>query len=297
MSRMEVSGSFDPGTNGEPMADTLHSSFSRAHDTGIGAGWIRGILLGCALWPQSINAQNAISIHEVATRPGVTVSVLMHSPEQPIATVLLFPGGNGRIRFQPDGSTSYRGFPVHKPELFAQRGFVTAVINVASDVPAGHFLRITAAHADDIRHVIAFLRKETNIPLWLVGHSAGSTSVANAGISLRNEGLAGIVLISSENGKPDLRSGYLDRLNIEEIALPTLVVHHEQDECDYTLFVNARRLMGRLKKAARSELISFKGGGPVSGDKCGSLHYHGFPGLEQEVASRIADWIKVNLKQ
>jgi len=76
-----------------------------------------------------------------------------------------------------------------------------------------------------------------------------------------------------------------------------LVVHHEQDECEYTLFINAQRLMGRLKKAAKSELISFKGGGPVSGDKCGSLHYHGFPGLEQEVASRIAAWIKAHLKQ
>ena len=54
--------------------------------------------------------------------------------------------------------------------------------------------------------------------------------------------------------------------------------------------------MGRLKKAAKAELISFKGGGPVGGDKCGSLHYHGFPGLEQEVASRVSDWIKDALK-
>ncbi len=104
-------------------------------------------------------------------------------------------------------------------------------------------------------------------------------------------------MISSENGKPDLRSGYLDTLKIEEIAVPTLVVHHEQDVCEYTLFTNARRLMGRLKKAPKSELISFKGGGPVSGDRCGSLHYHGFPGLEREVSSRIADWIKANGKQ
>lgn len=69
-----------------------------------------------------------------------------------------------------------------------------------------------------------------------MGHSAGSTSVVNAAVALRGEGVAGIVLISSENGKPDRRSGYLDELKVEEITLPTLAVHHEQDECACTQY-------------------------------------------------------------
>lgn len=251
----------------------------------------------CALRPHALHAESHVSVHDVPTRPGVVVPILLIKAQRPFAAILLFPGGIGRVLFQPDGSTGYRGFPVRNPELFVRRGLTTAVINAASDVPARHFLRDTATHADDIRHVIDFLRKEADVPLWLVGHSAGSTSVANAAIRLRGEGIAGIVLISAENGKPDLRSGYLDKLDIEAIAVPTLVVHHEQDECDYTQFANARRLMGRLKKAARSELVSFKGGGPVSGDSCGSLHYHGFPGLEQTVVARIADWIKAARRQ
>ena len=267
--------------------------------------WIspRRVCLMCyfiVLWPHVLLAENHVSVHEVATRPGVTVRVLLIKPEQPVATILLFPGGNGRISFQPDGSTSYRGFPVRKPDLFVLHGFAAAVINAPSDrvpEPAMNFFRDTAMHMEDVRRVLAFLRKETNGPIWLVGHSAGSTSAANAAITLRDSGPAGVVLVSSKNGKHDRISANLDGLNIEEITVPTLVVHHEQDECEYTLFTNAQRLMGRLKKAIKSALISFKGGGPVSGDKCGSLHYHGFPGLEQEVASRIADWIKANLKQ
>lgn len=252
----------------------------------------RLVVFGCMLWPCSLMADHHVAVHNVATRPGVTVPVLMIKPEKPVATILLFPGGAGRVTFQPDGSTGYRGFPLRKPELFTQLDFVTAVINAASDIPATHFFRNTATHAEDIRHVVAFLRKQSDLPLWLVGHSAGSTSVAHAAITLKDEGIAGIVLISSENGKPDRRSGYLDPLRIEQITLPTLVVHHEQDECEYTLFANAQRLIGRLKKSAKSELIALRGGGPVSGDACGSLHYHGFPGLEQEVASRISDWIR-----
>ena len=251
----------------------------------------------CLLWSQPLHAVNQVSIHDVASRPGVTIRVLVIKPERHVATILLFPGGNGRVSFKPDGSTGYRGFPVRRPELFARQGFMTAVINVASDTPVGHFFRDGATHREDIRRVIAFLRKEANVPLWLLGHSAGSTSVANAAITLRDADFAGIVLISSENGKPDLRSGNLDALNIEEITLPALVVHHEQDDCAYTLFRNIPQLMARLNRSSRSELMSFKGGGPVAGDSCGSLHYHGFPGLEQEVATRIGEWIKASPRQ
>ena len=201
------------------------------------------------IWFATSHAAERIVVHDIPTRAGVTVPVLLITPEKPNAIILLFPGGNGRVTFQSDGSTGYRGFPVRKPDLFAQQGFVTGVINTASDTPARHFFRDSTTHTEDIRHVIAFLRKETDVPLWLVGHSAGSTSVANAAIHLRAAGITGVVLISSENGKPDLRSGYLDKLNIEEITVPTLVVHHEQDECEYTRFENAQRLMKRLNKS------------------------------------------------
>lgn len=257
------------------------------------------MMLCCLLRPAALQAAGQVFIHDVPTRPGVTVKVLVIKPERPIATILLFPGGNGRVALQPDGSTSYRGFPVRNPMLFAQHGFMTAVINAPSDrlpSPAMYFFRDNAAHMEDVRHVIALLRKEANVPVWFAGHSAGSISISNAALRLRDGGPDGIILISTVNGKFYKYSSTLDDIKIEDISIPTLLVHHEQDECEWTLFRNARRLMPRLQKAGRSELISFSGGGPVEGDPCGSLHYHGFPGIEQEVASRIAEWIKAALK-
>lgn len=261
---------------------------------------IHSILFCLTLWPGALYAGSTTSIHDVAVRPGVTVRVLLIKPERPVATVLLFPGGNGRVSFQADGNTSYRGFPVRKPALFVEQGFAAAVINAPSDRlpdPAMYYFRNSVTHAEDVRQVIAMLRKETNVPVWLIGHSAGSTSVTNASIRLHDSGPDGLVLMSSVNGKFYKYNSNLDQMNIEEITIPTLVLSHEQDECEYTLFRNAKRLVERLKKASRSELISFKGGGPVEGDACGSLHYHGFPGIEQEVTSRIADWIKATLKR
>jgi len=255
-------------------------------------------LLCCALWPIAVCAAEEIRVHDVPTRPGVTVSVLVIKPERPLATLLLFPGGTGRVSFRPDGTTTYRGFPVRNPHLFVQQGFVTAVINAPSDRlpnPAMHFFRDTAAHAEEVRQVIALLRKEANVPVWLVGHSAGGISVANSAIRLRDGGPDGIVLMSAVAGKYYRYSTSVDGLDIERITVPVLVLNHEEDECEWTQLRNARLLMERLKKAPRSELMSFKGGGPVEGDVCGSLHYHGFPGIEQEVVSRIADWIKTTL--
>jgi pimeloyl-ACP methyl ester carboxylesterase len=252
------------------------------------------------LWPIALYGENSISVHDIPTRPGVTVSVLLVKPEQPVATILLLPGGVGRISFQPDGSTGYSGFPVRKPALFAEQGLAAAVIKPPTDRlpnPAMTFFRTSEAHAEDLRYVIAVLRKETGVPVWLVGHSNGTTSAANAAIRIRGGAPDGIVLISSKVGKRDQWDPVLDFIDVEQITVPTLVVHHELDECEFTLFRNTPSLMARLKKATKAELISFKGGGPVQGDACRSLHYHGFPGIEQEVTSRIADWIKSTLKR
>jgi len=253
------------------------------------------LLIACTISHQAARAANEVSMHELATRPGVTVQVMLIKPEQAVGMLLIFPGGNGLVTFNRDGTTGYRGFPVKNPAIFARHGFVVAVINAPSDQPS-YFRRDSRAHTEDVARVLEFLRQQSDQPLWLVGHSAGSTSVANVAIELRAQRPMGIVLMSSENGRSDTRSGYLDPLKIEDINLPVLVIHHRQDECPFTLFSNAQKMSQRLKSSPRTELLSFSGGGPVTGDTCGSLHYHGYPGIEEEVAARVAAWIKAQPK-
>jgi pimeloyl-ACP methyl ester carboxylesterase len=235
-----------------------------------------------------------VSVKDIPTRPGVTQRVLLIKPEQPVASVVLFAGGNGLVHIGPDGNIGRGGnFLVRTRELFAQQNLAVAVVDAPSDRVEGpglEYFRQTADHAVDIEHVVAFLRKEVNAPLWLVGTSRGTVSVANAAIRLGGKGIDGIVLTSAIVGNDRER---VPAMNIAAIKVPTLVVHHEDDQCRICLFSDVKSLMDGLE-STRSELVAFTGGGPARGKPCEARHYHGFIGIEDDVVKRIADWIKAS---
>lgn len=239
--------------------------------------------------------QGAEIIRDIATRTGVTQRFLLIRPDKPVASVILFAGGHGGLNIHADGSFGWgRGnFLVRTRELFAREGLMVAVIDAPSDrlpSPGLNNFRQTPEHATDVAHVIEAVRKEANVPVWLVGTSRGTTSAAYAAIALKEGGPDGIVLSSSIVGGRD--SGNLIQTNLAEIRVPVLVVHHEQDECRVTLFEDAKRLVPALVNSPRKELIAFRGGGPVKGPPCEARHWHGFAGIEREVVARIAGWIK-----
>lgn len=111
-------------------------------------------------------------------------------------------------------------------------------------------------------------------------------------IRLADQGPDGVVFTASMVG-PDRER--VPSMAIETIRVPALVVHHEEDQCRYCLMRDVPALMAGLKNAAKSELVTFKGGGPPKGDPCLAFHYHGFVGLEEQVVKRIAEWIKAQL--
>jgi len=48
--------------------------------------------------------------------------------------------------------------------------------------------------------------------------------------------------------------------------------------------------MDKLTAVPRKELLTFEGG-KSQGDPCNAMAYHGFNGIEQEVVTKIAEWI------
>jgi hypothetical protein len=74
------------------------------------------------------------------------------------------------------------------------------------------------------------------------------------------------------------------------IAVPVLVVHHEQDGCRLCNFADVPSLMAKLSNAPRKELLAFKGG-ENRGDPCEAFAYHGYNGLEGDVVRQTAAWI------
>ncbi len=260
---------------------------------------MRGLLavlpLGILFVANSSGAQTS-RVVDVPSRPGVTQRILVLEPERPRAAIVLFAGGHGGLQIAPDGSLTWGkgNFLVRSRQLFASHELLVAVMDAPSDrqqPPHLSGFRQTREHVTDIKAVIAWLRQQADVPVWLIGTSRGTQSVAFVATQLArgDGGPDGIVLTSTIlTDKPDSRP--VPAMALRQITIPTLVVHHKQDGCDLCRYADLPKLMDGLTRTSRKELLAFDGG-TSRGDPCEALAYHGFNGLEQDVVARIAAWI------
>ena len=240
------------------------------------------------------NAGCEEELQTISTRPKVTQSFVLVRPSgQPQASVILFSGSNGALNLSPEGIARWKptNFLLRNRLRFAEHGFLVAAVDAPSDRHDLYNFRTTSAHAEDVRGVIAALRKIADVPVWLVGTSMGTISAGNAAARLKEGGADGLVLISSVTinlGKNES----LEYLRLEEVTLPTLIVHHESDGCRICPYGGAQALLKKLEHARKKEFLSFKGGDPPQSGPCEAFSYHGFLGLDADVVRAIADWIK-----
>jgi len=246
-----------------------------------------------ALLPWAGSAEE-IKVESLASRPGVTLPVLILKADRPAASVVLFAGGDGKLGgFQPNGTPVLGGnFLVRSRTVFLSQGLTVAVMDVPSDRQEGKGLlgfRQSPEHMQDIAAVMRYLRQQAPVPVWLVGTSLGTASVAAAAIRIKESPPDGIVLTSSIV-EPSFPGG-LPSQRLGAIKVPALLVHHEKDECKHTLFKDVPPVFAAVG-SSRKELMTFRDGGPPKGDPCDPWGYHGYPGIESQVVIRITDWIK-----
>ena len=83
----------------------------------------------------------------------------------------------------------------------------------------------------------------------------------------------------------------LQDVALDQIRVPTLVVHHRDDGCRSSRYADTSWLMRRLSAAARRERLTFTGGDPPQSDPCEPLAPHGYFGIDAAVVEAIARWI------
>jgi hypothetical protein len=238
-----------------------------------------------------------LSVVTVPTRPGVTQSFLLMRRKDAWASVILFTGGNGFLGISPTGFViEPSNFLVRNRDLFFSQGLNVAVVDPPSDrTGAVGFLngfRRSTEHAQDIQVVIQFLREHFGRPVWTVGTSNGTFSVAGTAALLQgNGGPDGIVLTSSVVNLALGSQVTLFNINLAAIAVPALVVHHVQDGCALTPYADVPGLVAALVNVPRIKLVAEVGGGPPQGDPCEPWGFHGFPGIESRVVDQIVDFI------
>jgi predicted alpha/beta-hydrolase family hydrolase len=230
-------------------------------------------------------------VERIPTRTGIVTPVYWETAPGAKATVLLFSGGNGGMGAIVDGRPASGNFLVRSVPHFLANGLNVAVYGKPSDVAGldpAH--RQSDEHVADVRAVVEFLHKASGQPVWLVGTSRGTTSVAHVGANLRDAPVAGLVLSSSITSFRD--AGAVANRDLSGVRVPVLVHHHEKDECPLTQARELSWIVRRLDNAPVKKVVLATGGANPRGDPCEAFHWHGYIGMERQAVDEIAAFIK-----
>jgi hypothetical protein len=252
--------------------------------------------LPCAAQPPASFRQ----VVNLDTRPGVTVRYVAMTPflggGMPAALVLLA-GGNGRLAISNAGgigTSLSQNFLIRSREFFLQSGAAVVVaVDAPSDRPNGMngIFRLSPEHAQDLAAVMQDVRTRYGFPVWLVGTSTGTMSVANSGSFAGPVRPTGVVFTSTQTRRTKACGRTVFDDTLAAIPMPALVVSHSEDACACSPAPDADAILSALTASWKKDKKIFSGGlAPASGP-CDARAPHGYYGIERSVTDFIMRWI------
>jgi hypothetical protein len=233
----------------------------------------------------------------IEPRPGVTLALGVEPPAGPAAAyALLFAGGEGALGLDAAGQpTSLRNnFLVRARHHLRTAGIGVVLVDAPSDHASGlRPFRLDPRHAADIGAAVRAVRQRFGRPVWLVGTSAGTLSVANAAARLSGaERPDGVVLTATITRRTRMITQTVLDLTLGGYAGPVLVASHRDDSCVATPAADGPGVVAAFAAARPKAFRLFEGGLPPRSDACQAQSPHGFLGIEAEVMGAIAAFIK-----
>jgi hypothetical protein len=229
-------------------------------------------------------------------RPGVELRLGVEARGGVQAVALLFAGGHGRLTLDGSGQPqTLRGnFLIRARHQLGARGIAVVLVDAPSDHQGDAGLtgyRQSATHAAEIGLAVAAMRQRFGRPVWAVGTSNGSLSVASAAAQLHGAQRPDGAVFTSSVTQPTRRNGSVFDVSLASYTGAALVASHEGDGCRATPAADAPRLLAALAGSRPKKLLIFNGGSPPRGDPCEAFSQHGFVGIEGQVMNAIADFI------
>jgi pimeloyl-ACP methyl ester carboxylesterase len=246
---------------------------------------VTGFISTAEAAPDAANNVVTISID------GAPQNVLFLAPAtQPIAAVVMFPGGDGQIGIGASGSIDRKGnFLIRTRERWLNRGFLFVAVDAAAARAHSRGDRVGPANQRAIAAIVQAVRQRTPVPIWLVGTSAGAPAALAGAASLPAGSIRGVA-ISSPLSMPGVRDSVFDA-PLARVGMPVLIQIHQQDGCPTTPPANAVRIKAALTSAPVVEVQQFSGGKTPRSAACDAFAQHGFYGIEDEVVTAAANWI------
>lgn len=226
-------------------------------------------------------------VFDVPHQEDISTRTLLIQTPNAKALVLLFPGGGGMMHLTDDGTTKNRHTFVRSVSLWSQYQIDAVLVDTPydlGDLKRGD-LRSGVDHLDRVGEVVRYYKNKTKLPIWIFGHSMG-TSTATQFVNQLNESsklLSGVIIAGT------VRTATLN----DDVNLPVQALHHAQDECLGTPITASQSIIsGRSNKL--SSQLEFIEGGISEGNVCDSFAYHGFNQTEPELIKRAAQFILNN---
>jgi pimeloyl-ACP methyl ester carboxylesterase len=256
-------------------------------------------------------AEGCGEVVAVATHGGSTTRYALDRGDGPPShavpiTLMLLVGGGGNLALDERGCPHAlsRNSLIRMRPFFHAAGFATALVDAPSDWRGEDGLagfRTAPTHAEDLGKVIGDLRARTGGAVWLVGHSRGTISAANAAARLTAP-LApdGLVLLSAMMvGEASKRRPFVAQTVFDPplgaIAMPVLVIGHDADNCVRSPARQIGDVTARIH-GPRQQAVVVTGGpiapgrAPNTGD-CGPGQPHDFVAQEAALAAGIIRFV------
>lgn len=221
---------------------------------------------------------------DIPSAHGVPTRVLVSPSDTTKATVLLFIGGGGRVRIGDDGRTDHVHTFVRSFGLWHAYGVQAVLIDSPFDLGnalKGH-KRASKEHLDRVSDVVRYFHAMSDRPIWIFGHSMGTSTVAAFLSSDRLEVplLTGYIVAGTHKGETIPAS----------IKLPVLGIHHKREACPSTP-ISATEVIIKSRSSDTPSALVLLDGGNDQGDRCQAMAYHGFNGIEPELIKTAAEFI------
>jgi hypothetical protein len=199
------------------------------------------------------------------------------------AIVLLFPGGEGMMKLQDDGSTNNTHTFVRSKNMWGQYGIDAVLVDTPYSLYAGpKNIRSFSDHQERILAVVQYYKDKYHLPIWLFGHSMGTVSVTEfVNRAPEQESLIAGVIVAGTYQSVSLK---------ERVKIPVQAIHHAQDGCDSTRPYFSESLIKDRPKEFVAQFVKLDGGVNV-GNACGSAAYHGFNQIEGDFVGAAAKFM------
>jgi hypothetical protein len=228
--------------------------------------------------------------HEVVDIPsvyGIHTRVLIAPAQVAKATVLLFIGGGGLLKITENGRTDHIHTFVRSFGMW--RDYEVEAVLIDSPFDLGNAMRghrrASKEHLDRVSEVIRYFYAKSSQPIWIFGHSMGTSTVA--------------AFLSSERPEITLLRGYIvagthrGESIPASITLPALGIHHRREACPSTP-ISATEFLMKTRTPDTPRAMVLLDGGDDKGDRCQAMAYHGFNGIEYELIKAAAEFVLKN---